>query len=105
MYNFGDIGDSSTSSAADHIAATLSLPSPQPFSQHGTDFFECGLKFATLAAIMKPFFFLRERFFNDYKQAFLDGKSISEAFHLVPEVVERVLINEAGAKRKMPQGP
>ncbi|PHT97427.1 hypothetical protein BC332_33639 [Capsicum chinense] len=58
MYNFGDIGDSSTSSAADHIAATLSLPSPQPFSQHGTDFFECGLKFATLAAIMKPFFFL-----------------------------------------------
>ncbi|KAM3377175.1 hypothetical protein BC332_33649 [Capsicum chinense] len=48
---------------------------------------------------------------NDYKQAFLHGKSISEAFHLVPEVVEtiknsveRVLINEAGAKTVMVSG-
>ncbi|XP_075094140.1 GDSL esterase/lipase At5g03980-like [Nicotiana tabacum] len=154
IYSFGD----SSSSAADHIAATLSLPSPQPYTQRGTEFFESGLSFATPGAtIMKPFFFLKNgippppqshelsqistfmRFFyedcfsfhdcgrnnkvipkalifmdqpgiNDYKHAFLHGKSSSEASHLVPEVVETIknsierLINEAGAKTLMVSG-
>ncbi|XP_059314049.1 GDSL esterase/lipase At5g03980-like [Lycium ferocissimum] len=157
IYNLGDIGDSSSSSAADHIAATLNLPSPQPHTQHGTEFFESGLNFATPGAtIMSPFFFLKNgikppphshdltqivtfmKFFykdcfsfhdcgknkvlrkalifmdqpgiNDYKQAFLNGKSISEASHLVPEVVETIknsverLIIEAEAKTIMVSG-
>ncbi|XP_059310805.1 GDSL esterase/lipase At1g28650-like [Lycium ferocissimum] len=154
LYN---IGDYSSSSAADHIAATLNLPSPQPHNQQGTEFFESGLNFATPGAtIMSPFFFVKNgikpppqshelspivtfmKFFykdcfsfqdcgknkvlrkalifmdqpgiNDYKQAFLHGKSISEASHLVPEVVETIknsverLINEAEAKTVMVSG-
>nr|XP_009608066.2 GDSL esterase/lipase At5g03980-like [Nicotiana tomentosiformis] len=128
IYSFGD----SSSSAADHVAATLSLPSPQPYTQRGTEFFESGLSFATPGAtIMKPFFFLKNGIppppqnnkvipkalifmdqpgINDYKHAFLHGKSISEASHLAPEVVETIknsierLINEAGAKTLMISG-
>ncbi|KAF3655401.1 putative salicylic acid-binding protein 2-like [Capsicum annuum] len=128
IYSFGDIGDSSTSSAADHIAAALSLPFPQPFSQQDTEFFESGLSFATPGAtIMNPFFFLKNgitpplqshdptqivtfmQFF--YKDCFLfhDWQK-QEAGHLVPEVVATIknsverLINEAGAKTVMVSG-
>ncbi|XP_060217274.1 GDSL esterase/lipase At5g45910-like [Lycium barbarum] len=51
-----------------------------------------------------------QRGINDYKQAFLHGKSISEASHLVPEVVETIknsverLITEAEAKTVMVSG-
>lgn len=44
---------------------------------------------------------------NDYKHAFLHGKSICEMSHLVPEVVETIknsvekLINEAGENKKL----
>ncbi|CAN4107694.1 unnamed protein product [Withania somnifera] len=61
IYTFGD-GDSFSTSAVDHIAAILSLPSPQPYTntQQGTDLFESGVNFATPeATIMKPFFFLK----------------------------------------------
>ncbi|XP_047251601.1 GDSL esterase/lipase At5g03980-like [Capsicum annuum] len=136
IYSFGDIGDSSTSSAADHIAAALSLPFPQPFSQQDTEFFEmashhhCSLmiqhrlspscsssiKIASFfmtgknKVLQKALIFMDQPGINDYKQAFLHGKSISEAGHLVPEVVATIknsverLINEAGAKTVMVSG-
>ncbi|KAJ8572346.1 hypothetical protein K7X08_008857 [Anisodus acutangulus] len=74
LYNLGDIDDfSSSSSAADHIAATLNLPKPQPYAQRGTDFFESGLNFTTPGAtIMKPFFFVK----NGYQTLFPKGDSI-----------------------------
>uniref|UniRef100_A0A1U7W813 Uncharacterized protein LOC104221102 n=1 Tax=Nicotiana sylvestris TaxID=4096 RepID=A0A1U7W813_NICSY len=56
IYSFRD----SLSSVADHVAATLNLPSPQPYTQRGTEFFESGLNFATPGVtFMKPFFFLK----------------------------------------------
>ncbi|XP_070013020.1 GDSL esterase/lipase At1g28570-like [Nicotiana sylvestris] len=92
IYSFRD----SLSSVADHVAATLNLPSPQPYTQRGTEFFENNK--------------VLSKALNDYKHAFLHGKSISEVSLLVPEVVETIknsierLINEAGAKTLMVSG-
>ncbi|KAK4740067.1 hypothetical protein R3W88_003764 [Solanum pinnatisectum] len=60
--------------------------------------------------LQKALIFMDQPGINDYKQAFLHGKSISEASHLVPEVVETIknsverLIKEAEAKTVMVSG-
>ncbi|XP_060202829.1 GDSL esterase/lipase At1g28570-like [Lycium barbarum] len=76
------------------------------FYRNCFSFHDCG-KYKVLE---KALIFMDQPGINDYKQAFLHGKSIFEASHLVPEVVETIensverLINEAEAKTIMVSG-
>ncbi|XP_059294483.1 GDSL esterase/lipase At1g28570-like [Lycium ferocissimum] len=67
---------------------------------------DCGRK----KPLQKAIVFMDQPGFNDYKPAFLHGKSISEVSKLVPDVVETIknsverLIKEAGAKKFLISG-
>ncbi|OIT20133.1 gdsl esteraselipase [Nicotiana attenuata] len=76
------------------------------FYKNCTFFHDCGRN----KVLQKALIFMDQLGINDYKQAFLQGKSISEASHLMLEVVETIkssfekLINEAGLKKVMVSG-